>query len=185
MSIVTKTGDTGTTALMFNRRVSKTHPRIEAGGAVDELNSALGLARASAEHPFVRDHLLNIQKDLVILMGELATLVEDLPRFVKAGFSPVTPELTAKLDALATQIESENIAPKDWAMPGATVNSAALDFTRSTCRLAERRVCALQESNQLHNPEIIIYLNRLSDTLWLLARWVEARNALRSGNSLP
>ncbi len=175
MSIATKTGDTGTTALMFNRRVSKTHPLVEAGGSVDELNSALGLARASSEHAFVRDHVVAIQKDLVTLMGELATLAADLPRFAEAGFSQLTPDFTAKLDELVKRIEDQNIAPKDWAMPGTTLSSAALDFARATCRQAERRVCALQESNQLQNPEIIVYLNRLSDTLWLLARWVEAQ----------
>src|SRR5437868_14165787 len=98
MSIVTKTGDSGTTALMFNRRVSKTHPRIEACGGVDELNAALGLARATAEEAFVREHLLAIQKDLITLMGELATVSEDLPRLSPAGFETVTPELTATLD---------------------------------------------------------------------------------------
>ncbi len=172
---MTKTGDTGATALMFNRRVPKFHPRVEAGGCVDELNAALGLARATAEQAFIRDHLLVIQKDLVIVMGELATLVEDLPRFVEAGFSRVTPALTAKLDELVKQLEAQNISPKDWAMPGTTLNSAALDFARTTCRRAERQVCALQESKQLQNPEIIVYLNRLSDTLWLLARWAEPR----------
>ncbi|HYT62116.1 MAG TPA: ATP:cob(I)alamin adenosyltransferase, partial [Haliangiales bacterium] len=87
MSIVTKTGDTGTTGLMYNRRVSKCHPRVEAYGSVDELNAALGLARATTEHAFVRDNLLAIQKDLVTLMGELATGVEDLSRYVKEGYS--------------------------------------------------------------------------------------------------
>ena len=82
MSIVTKTGDKGTTGLMYNRRVSKCHPRVEAYGCVDELNAAIGLARATAEHDLVRDNLLVIQKDLVILMGELATAVDDLPRYV-------------------------------------------------------------------------------------------------------
>ena len=90
MSIVTKTGDKGTTALMYGRRVSKGHPRVEAYGCVDELNTALGLARATAEHDFVRDNLLLIQKDLVILMGELATAVADLSRYVKDGYSLVT-----------------------------------------------------------------------------------------------
>src|SRR5436305_12652251 len=87
MSIVTKTGDQGTTGLMYNRRVSKSHPRVEAYGAVDEINAAIGLARATAEHDFVRENLFAIQKDLVILMGELATLPEDLPRYVKDGFT--------------------------------------------------------------------------------------------------
>src|SRR2546425_10783890 len=98
MSIVTKTGDDGTTALMFNRRVAKSDPRVEACGSVDELNAALGVARATAEHPFVRDHLLAIQKDLIILMGELRTLPEDMPRYVKAGFSAGTAARTEKRD---------------------------------------------------------------------------------------
>ena len=177
MSIATKTGDSGTTGLMYNRRVSKGHPRVEAYGSVDELNAALGLARATAEHSFVRDFLLAVQTDLVILMGELATLVEDLPRYAKDGFSLVTPALTEKLDRTVKEIESQNIAYRGWATPGATVNAAALDAARTTCRRAERRVCALQETDQLQNPEIIVYLNRLSDCLWLLARWVEVRTS--------
>ena len=82
MSIVTKTGDNGTTGLMYNRRVSKCDLRVEAYGSIDELNAALGLARATAEHDFIRDNLFSIQKDLVTPMGELATGVEDLPRYV-------------------------------------------------------------------------------------------------------
>ena len=71
MSIATKTGDNGTTALMYNRRVPKNHPRVEAYGTVDELNAALGLARATAEHDFVRDNVLAVQRDLIVLMGDL------------------------------------------------------------------------------------------------------------------
>src|SRR6185437_12500919 len=126
MSIVTKTGDKGTTGLMYNRRVSKCHPRVEAYGCVDELNAALGLARAGAEHDFVRDNLLAIQKNLVILMGELATAVEDLPRFVKDGFKLVTPELTAKLDNLVQEIEAQKAGPGDWATPGSSMSAATL-----------------------------------------------------------
>ena len=175
MSIVTKTGDKGTCGLMYGRRVSKNHPRVEAYGAVDELNAALGLARATAQHDFVRENILAVQKDLVTLMGELATAVEDLRRYVKDGYSLVTPELTAKLDALVKEIEAQKISFSGWATPGANMNSAALDVARTTCRRAERRVCALQEADQLHNAEIIIYLNRLSDLLWLFARWVETK----------
>src|SRR5882762_3666958 len=109
MSIVTKTGDHGATGLMYNRRVSKCHPRVEAYGAVDELNAALGLARATATDHFIRDHLLPIQKDLVILMGELATAVEDLPRYVKDGFSLVAPQMTQKLEVLVKEIETQNV----------------------------------------------------------------------------
>lgn len=177
MSIVTKTGDNGTTALMYGRRVPKSHPRVEAYGTVDELNAALGLARASATHDFIRDNLLVIQKDLVTLMGELATGVEDLPRYIKAGYSLVTPEMTDKLDVLVKEIEAQTITFKGWATPGDTMNSAALDVARTVCRRAERCVCGLQETDQLHNSGIIIYLNRLADLLWLMARWVETRSA--------
>jgi cob(I)alamin adenosyltransferase len=175
MSIATKTGDLGTTGLMYNRRVSKCHARVEAYGCVDELNAALGLARANGTHEFVSGTLLEVQKDLVSLMGELATAVEDIPRYVKDGFVLVAPEMTTKLDAAVKQIESESVSFKGWATPGATIQSAALDLARTVCRRAERRVCALQEANQLNNAEIIVFLNRLSDLLWLLARWVESR----------
>ncbi len=177
MSIATRTGDAGHTGLMYNRRVAKSHPRVEAYGSVDELNAALGLARAHATDAFVKDNLLLIQKDLVVLMGELATGVEDLGRYVKDGFELVTPKLTGKLDQLVTEIEAQQVSFKGWATPGATVGSAALDVARTTCRRAERRVVALHDAGQLENPEIIIYLNRLSDLLWLLARWVETQVA--------
>lgn len=175
MSIVTRTGDKGTTTLMYGRRVSKCHPRVEAYGGVDELNAALGLARAAAEHDFVRDHLLPVQQDLVTLMGELATAVEDLPRYVKDGYALVTPPMTARLEELVQEIESQKVPVKGWATPGANPASAALDVARTVCRRAERRVCALHEAGQLQNPEIIIYLNRLADLLWLFARWVESK----------
>ena len=177
MSIATKTGDKGTTGLMYNRRVSKCHPRVEAYGCVDELNAALGLARATAEHDFIREKVVLIQKDLVILMGELATAVDDLPRYVKDGFSLVTPAMIVKLDEWVKEIEAQKIAMQGWATPGANVSSAALDVARTVCRRAERRVCALHEANQLQNAEIIIYLNRLADLLWLFARWVETQAA--------
>jgi cob(I)alamin adenosyltransferase len=174
MSIATKNGDDGMTALMYGRRVPKTHPRVEACGAVDELNAALGVARPSAEHDFVRNNLLVIQKDLIVLMGELCVQPEDLPRYVKDGYSLVTPVMTATLDALVGEIEEQN-SFKGWATPGATPPGAALDLARTICRRAERRVCALKEAGELKNAEIIIYLNRLSDLLWLFARWVETK----------
>ena len=181
MSIATKTGDAGTTGLMFNRRVSKCHPRVEAYGSVDELNAALGAARAAAEFPFIRDNLLMVQKDLVIVMGELATLVEDLPRYVEKGFQLVSAALTEKLDVLVKEIEAQKVSFQGWATPGATIGSAALDVARTTCRRAERRICALQEADQLRNSEIIIYLNRLSDVLWLMARWAESKQISGQG----
>jgi cob(I)alamin adenosyltransferase len=175
MSIVTKTGDSGTTALMFGRRVPKNHPRVEACGAVDELNAAFGSARATATDDFVARSLPVIQKDLIVLMGELGVLPEDLPHYVKGGYSLVTPVMTAKLETLVKKIESQDITFKGWATPGATPSSAALDVARTVCRRAERRVCAVRESGGPVNPEIIIYLNRLSDLLWLFARWLETK----------
>lgn len=174
MSIVTKTGDSGTTALMYGRRVPKNHPRVEAYGAVDELNAALGLARATATDGFIRENLLVIQKDLVTLMGELCVQPDDLERYAKDGFRPITSGMTARLEKLILEIESKNIAPKDWATPGATESAAALDVARTVCRRAERRVCDLKDTGEAVSNEIIVYLNRLSDLLWLFARREEA-----------
>jgi cob(I)alamin adenosyltransferase len=176
VSIVTKTGDNGTTALMYGRRVPKNHPRVEAYGAVDELNAALGMARATAEHELVRENLLRIQNELVVLMGELATAPEDLSRYLKDGFSQLSPDKTAMLEELVVQIEPK-ISLKDWAMPGASIHGAAIDTARVVCRRAERHVCALQAAGELGNSEIIVYLNRLADLLWLLARWVELKHS--------
>lgn len=159
---------------MYGHRVSKCHPRVEACGAVDELNAAIGLARATAAHRFVTEHLYATQKELVALMGELATLPDDSPRYVKDGFPVLKAEMTCRLDAIVKEIEAQNVSFKDWATPGATHGSAALDVARTTCRRAERRICALKD--EVKNPEILVYLNRLSDVLWLMARWVEAHD---------
>ncbi|HSY09670.1 MAG TPA: cob(I)yrinic acid a,c-diamide adenosyltransferase [Candidatus Dormibacteraeota bacterium] len=179
MSIVTKTGDLGTTGLMYGRRVPKNHPRVEACGAIDELNAALGVARATAEHDFVRNNLFWIQKSLVDLMGEVGVVTEDLPRYARDGYLLVTPEMTAKLEKLVKEIEAQNISFKGWATPGATKDSAVLDMARTVCRRAERRVCDLKKSGELKNGEIIIYLNRLSDLLWLFARWTETKSDVK------
>ncbi len=173
MSIVTKTGDEGTTALMYGRRVPKCHPRVEAYGAVDELNAALGWARATFGEVATRDRLAAIQKDLVIVMGELATAQEDLPRYVRDGYTVVTAVLTARLDQVVAEIEPQLTPTHTWATPGANPSAAALDVARTVCRRAERRVCELHEAGQLQNPEVIVYLNRLSDLLWLFARQAE------------
>ncbi len=175
MSIVTKTGDQGTTALMYKRRVPKNHPRVEAYGAVDELNAAIGVARAAAQHDFVRNTLHGVQKDLITVMGELATAAEDLARYVRDGHSLVTADMTTRLEGITQEIESAGVLFKGWATPGETMAAATLDVARTVCRRAERRVCGLQETGQLQNPQIIAFLNRLSDLLWLLARWAEAQ----------
>ncbi len=172
MSIATKTGDLGTTALMFNRRISKCHPRVEAFGSIDELNAALGLARAGAELETLRQRLLTIQNHLVVLMGELATDPQDRDRYA-AGYPRLLPEHTAQLDRWIQEFEARGPGLHGWAMPGTNLSAAALDLARTVCRRAERRVCALGEAGGLPNPEIMVYLNRLSDVLWLMARVVE------------
>lgn len=184
MSIATKTGDLGTTGLMYNRRVSKCHPRVEAYGSVDELNTAIGVARAASDQEFVRRNLLAVQKDLVVLMGELATLVEDRDRYVKDGYKLVESGMTTVLDGLVKEIEAQKISFTGWATPGETRPAAALDVARTVCRRAERHVCGLHEARELENPEIIVYLNRLSDVLWLLARWEESRAESGNGTTI-
>ena len=174
MSIATKTGEAGTTALMFNRRVSKTHPRIEACGCIDELNAAVGMARAHNVAAFICQNLLLVQQDLIVLMGEVATPPEDHERYARDGYPLMRLEMVDKLDKWVAEVESQNVSFKGWATPGANVASATLDLARTVCRRAERRVCELNESGQLRNGDIIIYLNRLSDVLWLMARWVES-----------
>jgi cob(I)alamin adenosyltransferase len=170
MSIVTKTGDQGETSLMYGRRVPKSDLRVDAYGCVDELNAALGMARAFSDNPFVSDQILAVQKDLIVVMGELATAADDLERYVKDGFKLASAEMVDRLDEVIVHLEKDkSLYPKDWGIPGESRASAALDLARTTCRRAERRAAQLQDLN----PEILRYLNRLSDLCWVLARYYE------------
>jgi cob(I)alamin adenosyltransferase len=173
MSIVTRTGDTGTTALMFNRRVPKTHARVEACGALDELNAALGLARACAPASPRQPILLDVQKKLVGLMGEIAVLPEDLWRYAEAQYARIRPEDLAGLDALAAELEAKGLDFSGWATPGTNPESAALDFARTVCRRSERAVAGIGPEVADQNELVPKFLNRLSDVLWLLAREAE------------
>lgn len=173
MSIATKTGDQGETSLMYGRRVPKTDARVEAYGCVDELNASLGATRAIASDSLVSDQIMAIQKELVTVMGELATAPEDIARYQKDGFSLTTAEMVDRLTAAIDDLEKDNqLYAKDWAIPGKTAFSAALDVARTVCRRAERRVASLG-SEKNFNGEILRYLNRLSDLCWLLARYAE------------
>ncbi len=172
MSIATRTGDDGTTALMYGRRVAKNHPRVETYGTIDELNAAMGLARSSqARSELIPEILLETQRELVILMGELAVTGSDRERYLRDGHSFVTDAMVARLDAAVRLLEKEHqISYKGWATPGGTPTAAALDVARTICRRAERRLSDLTNLEGPQNPEIGRYLNRLSDVLWLLAR---------------
>lgn len=174
MSIATKTGDSGETSLMYGRRVRKTDPRVDSYGCVDELNAALGFARVTAGEGFIADELLGIQKELILVMGELATAPEDLQRYQDDGFRLTTSAMVDRLTAIINDLEKNKLLHyKGWAIPGSTTISAALDVARTTCRRAERRVAVLGEQQPGVNPEILRYLNRLSDLCWLLARYAE------------
>jgi cob(I)alamin adenosyltransferase len=173
MSIVTKTGDEGETSLMYGRRLPKNNPRSEAYGAVDELTSALGLARASSGEQLVNEQIHAVQRDLINVMGELSTLPEDRQRYAKDGFQVVGAAMVDRVGDLIVELEKDkSLYPKDWVIPGANATSAALDLARTVCRRAERNVAALQDPN----PEILRYLNRLSDLCWLLSRYMEKRS---------
>ncbi len=172
MSIITGRGDSGETDLLFGKRIAKSSLRIEALGHVDELNSALGLARAAAHDPEWIALIDKLQEKLIGLMGQLATLPEDMPRYEEKNYAMLTREDLDWLVAEARKYEAQGVRFTGWARPGAegSLARAGLDFARSVTRRAERGVLALHESGQ-EVPEVVrLFFNRLSDLLWILAR---------------
>ena len=166
---------------MYGRRLSKSDRRVEAYGCVDELSAALGLARSIGNDDFLADQILGAQKDLIVVMGELATAPSDHERYAKDGFHLTTTQMVDRITSVVFDLEKDkSLYPKDWVIPGGTAISAALDFARTTCRRAERRIAAFSAVEKDFNPEILRYLNRLSDLCWILARYAE-KHARRSG----
>jgi cob(I)alamin adenosyltransferase len=174
MKIYTKTGDAGDTGLFGGGRVPKDHPRVEAYGSVDELNASLGMARALEPLPRIDDLLLAIQRDLFSLGALLATPDPDKVRdhLEKASLGDAR---IAELERAIDDGEAELEPLRAFILPGGTVKAAALHLSRTVCRRAERDVLAMSRSEELP-PIVIIYLNRLSDLLFVLAR-VAARRA--------
>lgn len=166
----TRTGDDGTTGLLYGGRVSKADPRVEAYGAVDEAVSALGLARSLSRDERVRSIVREVQRDLFTVGAELATDPAHRETF-RAHFRPVTAEMTARVDAWLEELEREVELPRSFILPGGSPASSALDLARSILRRAERRAVSLKDAGLLPNPEILRYLNRLADLLFLLARY--------------
>ncbi len=168
MKIYTKTGDTGETGLFGGGRVPKDHPRVAAYGEVDELNSFIGLARAIEPMPRIDDVLLSIQRDLLSVGALLATPnpVKMREHLAKAKIDEARiHELEQAIDAADLELEPL----KAFIIPGGSQKAAALHVCRTVCRRAERAVVAMEESEAI--PELaIIYLNRLSDLLFTLAR---------------
>jgi len=166
---------------MYGRRLSKADPGVEAYGCIDELAAALGLARASSTDKFLSEEIFAAQRDLIVVMGELATAPRDRERYVKDGFHLTTAEMVDRITALIFDLEKDKtLYPKDWVIPGATAVSAALDFARATCRRAERHIAVLSIREKDFNPEILRYVNRLSDLCWVWARYAERK--LQSSN---
>jgi cob(I)alamin adenosyltransferase len=170
MSIATKRGDGGQTNLPGGVRVSKAHPRVECYGTIDELISQLGLARALASDPEVNDWARQIQRELFKVGSAIGTA----PGSRKPA-PEITVEMIAALDADVQRIEAMPGILNDWSVPGELAGSAAFDVARTVCRRAERLAVALHETGELPNPQILVYLNRLSDVLWLVGRMLELR----------
>ena len=170
MSICTKRGDEGMTDLMFGKRVPKTHARVIACGAVDELNAVLGIVRNANVNDNMRDWVDAVQKKLVGLMGVIATHEDDHGKYAKAGYSGIEQEDVAWLESLISELETEKeIRFKGWARPGegGAMAGAYLDLARTTCRRAERECWAVEDDAM---GTARLFLNRLSDSLWLVAR---------------
>lgn len=173
-SIATRTGDDGTTGLLYGQRVPKDHPQIETVGAFDELNAAIGLAKATCPDAERRAGLERIQKDLVNLMGEIACSEADAARYENSKFPKLSDADLARIDASVAAIEAQNIRFDGWATPGANLHAAALDLARTAARRAERRLTGLPAHGRSVRPLAGRYVNRVSDLLWLLARQAEA-----------
>jgi len=168
MKIYTKTGDAGETGLFGGGRVGKDHPRVEAYGDVDELNAVIGVARSAEPMPRIDEVLVPIQRDLFSIGAILATpklekMREQLEK-ARVDDSRIN-ELEGAIDACERELEPL----RSFIVPGGTQKAAALHVARTVCRRAERRVVHLRHDVEI--PEIVvIYLNRLSDLLFMLAR---------------
>ncbi|MGA2251153.1 cob(I)yrinic acid a,c-diamide adenosyltransferase [Terracidiphilus sp.] len=168
MSISTTRGDGGQTGLAGGIRVSKADLRVESYGTVDELNTVLGFARSICQSPEIKAWTETIQRTLFRLGSALATPPESKkqPPVISAEDVAMLTELVHKMEAI------EGIL-SDWSLPGAHTESAAYEIARAVCRRAERNAVRLVESGGVVKPEIIVYLNRLSDVIWLFARLIE------------
>jgi cob(I)alamin adenosyltransferase len=178
MKIYTRKGDDGTTGLLYGGRVPKTAPAIEANGAVDEAQAAIGVARAEAARGSELDELLTwLARDLWVLMAELATASENRGK-LHPDATLVTPAMVAKLEAAIDDLTTRFAEITDFVVPGQNRRAAALDLARTVVRRAERLalVASLPDDSF-----VLPYLNRLSDLLWTMARWQESE----VGGSLP
>ena len=169
--VYTRYGDEGETGLLYGGRVSKTDPRTEAYGTIDEAVSAIGLGRAHSSDPRVCEVAIQLQRELFTVGAELATDVKKFDTFTK-HFEPVTASMVEDLEATIDQLDESVELPPAFVIPGASPASAAFDVARSTLRTAERRTVALRDAGQLREgSEVLRYLNRAADLLFMLARY--------------
>jgi cob(I)alamin adenosyltransferase len=175
VKIYTKTGDGGETALLGGGRVSKDHPRVHASGEVDETNAVIGLARTTAPTDFADELLAAVQRDLFTVGGRLATPEPDsLTEPQRDNVAAAAAERIAALERAIDEAEGELPPLRAFVLPGGTPKAAALHLARATSRRAERAVVHLGHVEPVP-PEILVYLNRLSDLLFTLARLANHR----------
>ena len=172
--VTTGTGDTGYTGLLGEQRVPKYDPRPETFGTVDEATSALGVARAMTNNVRAKELIYSIQQELYLLMGELATPPE---QYEKMGLR-ITPEHTRRLEEAEEALKQEVEIPNKFIIPGDTPDGAALDLARAIIRRAERMAVKLLHEGVIANGEVVRYLNRLSDLIFILARYLECTSSL-------
>lgn len=172
--IYTKTGDAGDTGLVGGGRVSKDHARVHAYGEIDETNAALGVVRTTAPADFSDELLAAIQRDLFAVGGRLATPEPERLREAQRGKVAIPPGRIAALEAAIDAADAELPPLKAFVLPGGTPKAAALHLARAVCRRAERSVVYLSHVEEVP-PEILVYLNRLSDLLFTLARLANHR----------
>jgi cob(I)alamin adenosyltransferase len=173
MKIYTKKGDDGTTGLLYGGRIPKSDPRTEAYGTSDEAVAAIGIARsAGPKASSLEEWLLQVQRELFVLGAELATAPENIER-LKPGVSKVTEEMVTGLESEMDRMSKSGCLPEYFVVPGACDVSAALDLARAIVRRCERLVVALDAHGELADRVVIRYLNRLSDFLFVAARYEE------------
>jgi len=169
MKIYTKTGDDGNTGLQGNLRISKSHPRIFAYGAVDEANAALGIVLANQLDEDISEILRKIQNDLFVVGSDLSNPnLNDIK-------NRVTLEMIQELEQHVDKFESELPPLTNFILPGGSISASQLHFTRTVVRRAETLTVQLAEKDEI-NSNCIIYLNRLSDLFFVMSRLINKRN---------
>ena len=176
MKITTKSGDEGWTAIRCNRPVRKDDPRLEAMGAIDELNSFIGLAKCAMRSKATRDTLEMCQKGLELVCAEVSTLPEDVDRLNELIESKDVERIERSMKKYEDVLDGEEGC---FVLPGSCRASALLDVCRSVCRRAERLTAGLYFNGAVVNQRIIEYLNRMSDLFYLMARSTEKKRAGR------